>query len=108
MEINYFAKAQLYKKEGKTVDEIIAILTDEGLSNEEINTIIAKLKEEFYAKLRVKGFVYVGIGACLLFLCFIILFSMEFDHPFFHYILYGITTAGACLVLYGMVNVLGW
>lgn len=106
--IPHIQKAHQMRKDEKSIEEISSFFKSENLSEEEVTYIIADLKKAYYAKLRAKGFVYIGIGVFFLLFCFMILLFMSFDHPYFQYVLYGVTTLGASMVLYGLANVLGW
>lgn len=54
-----------------------------------------------------KGFVLVALGAIIL-LGSLFSLTLNFSDPSFHYILYGATSVGVLLVLFGLGCCLGW
>lgn len=55
-----------------------------------------------------KGFVLVALGAAILLGSCLFSLTLSFSDPSFHYVLYGATSVGALLVLFGLGCCLGW
>ncbi|MDZ4756796.1 MAG: hypothetical protein SGJ10_01485 [Bacteroidota bacterium] len=108
MEPNLLYQAMQYRVDGKSLQEIHTILSSEGFGEDEISDIIYHTQKVYHAKIRNHGFIAILIGAAILLIGFFILLSIEFDNPYFEYVLYGLNIIGATLVFYGLVKILGW
>lgn len=49
-----------------------------------------------------KGFTILAVGALILFLGFIANLTMPISNAYYHFILYGITSIGAIMVIWGL------
>jgi hypothetical protein len=108
MESIYYHKYMQYLSEGKAHREIFEMLTIEGATPSEIESIQSFANKQENAGQRTQGFIMLTIGSVLLLVGFLLLLSLSFDHPAFEYVLYGFNTVGVCLCFYGLVKVLGW
>lgn len=55
-----------------------------------------------------KGFTMVALGAAILLGSCLFSLTLSFSDPSFHYVLYGATSVGVLLVLFGLGCCLGW
>ncbi len=101
---SYFQLAKTRLSEGSIPSDILKEMRSLGASDEMLETLLKKLLIIKNMKL---GFTLLLIGsACCLCSCLLTLGS-SFESPFYHSILYGLTSIGAGLVIYGLYLIMG-
>lgn len=83
-------------------------LSREGASGAHIEIIIRELKDLNYIRRKKRGFKLVFIGAMLLVFGFVLTLLLFHSGTSINYSMYGLTTAGIILLLWGMVDLMGW
>lgn len=100
--------AQSWLAEGKSFDEIQALLNDTGLSAEDVDSVMKQVKDQRYESQRRKGLPLIGIGAMLCVLgCVVTILTTDAGGAGFHFALYGMTGLGATTIMGGLALVFG-
>lgn len=89
-------------------DHIEINLKEAGASDELVVIIIKQIKELHYLKRRKRGFKLVLFGSLLLVFGFLITLMLFHSGTTINYAMYGLTIAGVILLLWGMIDLMGW
>lgn len=73
------------------------------LDSENLENGIKIGKEQSRTK---KGFSLVGFGAIILLSGCMVTLVLPISHPLYNFLLYGPTSVGACMVIFGLYNIL--
>lgn len=93
---------------GAEIDEVRVKLLQRNITPSDLDLVINEIRKNYYAKKRRRGTIVVGIGSCLLvFGCIITMVLHAYGYPI-SYILYGPTSVGILLLLWGMIDIMGW
>lgn len=104
----YWQKAVELLREGESNTAIIAYLHKNGADEATITTIVDKIRTERYALRRKRGVKLLLLGGALLFSGFILTLLFVYNNQSIDYVMYGMTTAGIAILLWGIVDVLGF
>ncbi len=83
-------------------------LSQQGASVIIIEIIIDELKALNYIRRKKRGFKLVFVGSFLLVFGFVITLLLFHSGFSINYAMYGITTIGIALLLWGMIDLMGW
>jgi len=83
-------------------------LAKEGATEVHIEIIIRELKDIHYIRRKKRGFKLVFAGAFLLVFGFVLTLLLFHSGNSINYAMYGLTTAGIFLLLWGMIDLMGW
>lgn len=95
-------------REGESNSAIIAYLHKKGADEATITGLVDKIRIERYAMRRKRGVKLLLIGAVLLLTGFVITLVFMYTNRSIDYVMYGMTTAGIAIMLWGVVDVLGF
>ncbi|MCU0433352.1 MAG: hypothetical protein MUC87_07870 [Bacteroidia bacterium] len=94
--------------EGENNDAIIAHLHKKGVDEATITALVDLIRKERYAIRRRRGVKLMLAGAVMLLLGFIITLAFVYSDKSIDYVMYGMTTVGIIIFLWGVVEVLGF
>lgn len=104
----YYKQLLQWQELGHKTEDFAHLLKNEGISDEDAQSIILWFKKQRVEKKRSIGLMFCGSGGCVLLASFLITFILfDTDHSFAFY-LYGLTFIGIMLVFKGMIDILGW
>ncbi len=104
----YLTQAQQLVLEGKEFDSVKEHLTASGADAVTVETIIHQLRTHTYLKRRKRGFFLGLAGAIMLMLGFLLTVLFYHSGISIHYVMYGMTSIGAILLVAGLVEIIGW
>lgn len=93
---------------GEEIDKVRVALLQRKISPSDLDLAMLQIRKNYFARKRKRGTALVLIGSILL--VFGCIFTMVMHSYGFqiNYILYIPTTTGIGLLLWGMINVMGW
>lgn len=89
-------------------DHIEENLRKAGAPDELIRVIIGEIKEVNRIRRKKRGFKLVFAGCFLLVFGFLITLALFHSNTGMQYAMYGLTTLGIVLLLWGMIDLMGW
>lgn len=93
---------------GIEIDEVRVTLLQRNITPSDLDRAINEIRKNYYARKRKRGTITVGIGSVLLvFGCIITMVLHSYGYPI-NYILYVPTSIGIGLLLWGMIDIMGW
>ncbi|MFN8712774.1 MAG: hypothetical protein ACK5Z2_07965 [Bacteroidota bacterium] len=107
-ENQYWQDVLTLLKEGENNSAIIAHLHKIGADEATITELVDKIRKERYAMRRKRGVKLLLIGAVMLLSGFILTLIFVYNNKSIDYVMYGMTTAGIAVLLWGVVDVLGF
>lgn len=96
------------RRDGHSFGAITRQLEESGYEIAAIQEALQPLKEAYYGKRRRMGLIFIGLGATLCGLGFLITFIQFQTGAPSDLALYGFTGVGACLAFYGGIEILGF
>ena len=105
---HYFIKAQQLLDEGLDYESVRKFLAKSGADDVTIATIMGQVKSNSFLKRRKRGLVLGLTGSVFLGVGFILTVLFYHSGISINYVMYGMTSLGAILLLAGMIEVLGW
>lgn len=101
---------ELYKmvSDGRETEMILKFLVSSGIEENEASEMIRAARSEYLKKRRARGFTLGIIGSILLVVGFVLTVIFFHSDISIHYVMYGLTSLGAILLMAGMVDVIGW
>ncbi len=109
---------QTYQLNPENTKEFVAFCMEQKLTRSEVKAIIASnnLSEEqaekvfyrFCCELNAKmGWKMIGFGGFLLLIAFFVPFIIDYANPLFNVSLYGFTSVGGALSMFGLYKIIG-
>ena len=102
-----FFKARSMFDSGKSFPEIESILLKNGANEIQVREIIKKVTSYKNKKRLRVGFKIILLGAAFLLTSCMLTFVNDYSNSNFTFILYGLTSIGACIVMGGFILVFG-
>jgi hypothetical protein len=96
------------RQDGHSFGTIARQLEESGYEIAAIQEALQPLKEAYYGKRRRMGLIFIGLGATLCGLGFLVTFVQFQTGAPSDLALYGFTGVGACLAFYGGIEILGF
>jgi hypothetical protein len=87
---------------------IETFLKEEGADEHTISLILGEIKTIYRIRRKKRGFKLVFIGSFLLVFGFVITLFLFHSSVSINYSMYGLTMIGIVLLLWGMVDLMGW
>ncbi|HTL81286.1 MAG TPA: hypothetical protein VL651_06260 [Bacteroidia bacterium] len=106
-DLHYQKAFTLYEK-GIEFSMIISTLEQAGAGEELRQEILLEIKNIHYSRRKNRGFKLVFAGALILIFGFILTVILFHSGSGINYAMYGLTTIGIILLLWGMIDILGW
>jgi predicted phage tail protein len=104
----HLSNARDWFSHGDSQDTILEKLQKLGLDEPTREVIMKEMSSLFLEKKRQNGIRMIIIGALFLVVGFFLTVFLFHANQSIDFVMYGMTTVGASLLLYGLVNVLGW
>src|SRR6187397_274933 len=104
----YFIKTQQLLDEGLDYESIRKLLAESGADEVTVATIIGQVKSNSFLKRRKRGLILGLTGSVFLVVGFILTVLFYHSGISIDYVMYGMTSLGAILLLAGLIEVLGW
>jgi hypothetical protein len=109
---------QTYRLTPENTKEFVAFCIEQKLTKSDVKAIIAsnnlpeeqakKVFYQFCCELSAKmGWKMIGIGGFLLLIAFFVPFLIDYANPLFNISLYGFTSAGGVLSMFGLYKIIG-
>lgn len=93
---------------GDETEKILSFLLNSGMDPQAASEMIIRERNEYLKKRRQRGFVLGIIGSALLIIGFLLTVIFFHSGVNFHFVMYGLTSIGAILLMAGLVEVIGW
>jgi hypothetical protein len=107
-ENTYWQEVLELLREGESNSAIIAYLHKNGADEATITSLVDKIRKERYAMRRKRGVKLLLLGAVMLLTGFVLTLVFVYNNTSIDYVMYGMTTAGIAVLLWGVVDVLGF
>ena len=104
----YITQAKELLNKGVDFKKISEQLSAEGADDFVTDTVIRQLKSVFYLKKRKRGFRLGIAGAAMLIAGFLLTVLFYHSGISIQYVMYGMTSIGAILMVAGLVDITGW
>lgn len=109
---------QTYQLTEENLKDFVALCMEQKLSKSDVKSIVfsKQLSEELAEKAFYKyccelnaqmGWKIIGAGGFLLLIAFFVPFVMDYGNPLFNASLYGFTSVGGALSLFGLYKIIG-
>lgn len=93
---------------GEEAEKMLNFLLNSGIDPQSASEMIIRERSEYLKKRRQRGFVLGIIGSGLLIIGFLLTVIFFHTGVNFHFVMYGLTSLGAILLMAGLVEVIGW
>lgn len=95
-------------RSGAETEKLLGFLLNAGMDPQSASELIIHERSLYLKKRRHRGFILGGIGSALLVIGFLLTVIFYHSGINFHFVMYGLTSIGAILLMAGMVDVIGW
>jgi hypothetical protein len=104
---NVIQEVRMLFHSGHSSDSIGKLMESNGISSDVYESALKLVKKEHYEKRRSRGVVLLGVGGILLLSGFVISAIMFHSNGSPTFALYGLTSVGIGLIVWGMADCLG-
>lgn len=108
IETKYWQEVLDLLSRGENNSFIIAHLHKKGVDEATTTALVDKVRKERYAIRRRRGVKLLLVGAIFLLLGFVLTLAFVYNDKSIDYVMYGMTTAGIGLMLWGVVDIMGF
>lgn len=99
---------RLMISKGDETEKVLNFLLNSGIDSHTASEMIIRERSSYLKKRRHRGFILGAIGSALLLIGFLLTVIFFHSGVNFHFVMYGLTSIGAILLMAGLVEVIGW
>jgi hypothetical protein len=93
---------------GDETEKILNFLLNAGIDPQSASEMIIRERGAHLKKRRQRGFILGAAGSAMLLIGFLLTVIFFHSGVNFHFVMYGLTSVGAILLMAGLVEVIGW